>query len=418
MSVMNRLWPTPPANGPVDGVVVVPGSKSEGNRALLLAALSERPSTVLGLSASRDTSLMADALRGLGAVIDGSHVSPPERFRGGADIDCGLAGTVMRFIPPVAMLADGPTRFHGDARASERPLTPLLSALQALGAGITADHLPLTLTPPAVWTHGPVTIDASQSSQFVSGLLLAGARFPHGLDLRHQGAALPSRPHIDMTIAMLAAHGVQVDEPEPDHWVVTPGALRAVDAVVDPDLTNAAAFLLAGVLTGGCASVEHWPLETTQPGALILGVIEQFGGWTRRDGEAMSAGSNGPLTACYVDLSAASELTPVVAALAAVAKGTSRLTGIGHIRGHETDRLVAIHDALAAVGVPSVVEDDGLAITGGGARHGGIVDSADDHRMVHLGALLGLVTPGVQVSRAEAVAKTMPDFIERWESLA
>ncbi|MCL2652462.1 MAG: 3-phosphoshikimate 1-carboxyvinyltransferase [Propionibacteriaceae bacterium] len=417
MTSTNQLWQVPFADAPVNGGVTVPGSKSEGNRALLLAALSDGPSTVEGLSASRDTSLMADALRALGTAIDGTHVRPPELFRGDASIDCGLAGTVMRFIPPLAMLADGPTRFYGDARASERPLTPLLSALQALGANITSDRLPFTLTPPAVWGGGPVTIDASQSSQFVSGLLLAGARFPHGLDLRHLGASLPSRPHIDMTIAMLAAHGVQVDEPEPDHWVVAPAPLRAVDAIVDPDLTNAAAFLLAGVLTGGRASVAHWPSKTTQPGALILGIIEQFGGWTRRDDDAMSAGSDGALTACDIDLSAASELTPVAAALAAVANGTSRLTGVGHIRGHETDRLAAIHDALEAVGVPSVVEDDGLAISGGGARHGGTIDSADDHRMVHLGALLGLVTPGVQVARAQAVAKTMPDFIAVWESL-
>ena len=403
----------------MDGVVAVTGSKSEGNRALLLAALSDGPSVIDGLPTSRDTSLMADALRAFGAVVDGGHISPPERFRGGADIDCGLAGTVMRFAPPLAMLADGPTRFHGDARASERPVGPLLAALRALGADVSADSVPFELTPPKSWDGGPVVIDASGSSQFVSGLLLAGARFPDGLDLRHQGGALPSRPHIDMTIAMLADHGVTVAEPEPNHWVVPHGALRAVDAVVEPDLTNAAAFLLAGVVTGGRSAVDHWPMTTTQPGALILGVIEAFGGWTRRDGSAMTAGADGTtLTGCDVDLSAASELTPVVAALAAVASGTSRLTGVGHIRGHETDRLAAIHDALAAVGVPSTVDADGLTINGGGARHGGVIDSSDDHRMVHLAALLGLVTPGVQVARAQAVAKTMPEFIDVWESLA
>jgi len=361
---------------------------------------------------------MTDALRAFGAVIDGPHITPPEHFRGGADIDCGLAGTVMRFAPPLATLADGPTSFHGDTRASERPVAPLLAALRTLGANVTAESVPFTLTPPKPWADSPVSIDASQSSQFVSGLLLTGARFPNGLDLRHQGGALPSRPHIDMTIAMLAAHGVLVAEPEPDHWLVAPGPVLAVDAVVEPDLTNAAAFLLAAVLTGGRATVEHWPMETTQPGALILGIIEAFGGWTRRDGDAMTAGADGQLTACDVDLSAASELTPVVAALAAVAQGTSRLTGIGHIRGHETDRLAAIHDALGAVGVASTVHDDGLSIEGGATRHGGIIDSSDDHRMVHLGALLGLVTPGVRVARAQAVAKTMPDFIKRWESLA
>jgi len=415
---IDGLWRVPFADAPVDGHTSVPGSKSEGNRALLLAALSDGPSTITGLSESRDTSLMIDALRALGTVVEDGRVIPPERFLGGADIDCGLAGTVMRFAPPLAMLADGPTGFHGDARASDRPVGPLLRALRALGADVTADAVPFTLAPPKAWADGPVTIDASGSSQFVSGLLLAAARFPRGLDLRHRGAALPSRPHIDMTIAMLAAHGVSVAEPEPDHWVVAPGPLRAIDAVVEPDLTNAAAFLLAGVLTGGLSSVAHWPTATTQPGALILGIIEAFGGWARREGDDMTAGADGPLTGCDVDLSAASELTPVVAALAAVARGASRLSGIGHIRGHETDRLVAIHDALAAVGVSSTVDQDGLTIDGGGPRHSAVIDSSDDHRMVHLGALLGLVTPGVQVARAQAVAKTMPDFIERWESLA
>jgi len=416
MTLTQPDWPVPVARAPIAGSVAVPGSKSEANRALLLAALSDTPSTVSGLPDSRDTTLMANALRALGAVIDGGAVTPPTDWRGGADIDCGLAGTVMRFVPPLAMLANGATSFHGDARASERPLAPLLDALRSLGAKITADALPFTLTPPARWSTTPVEIDASASSQFVSGLLLAGARFPGGLDLRHSGAALPSRPHIDMTISMLAARGVDVDEPQPNHWRVTPGPLRAVDAVIEPDLTNAAAFLLAGVIAGGQMRVADWPVTTTQPGAQILDVIHRFGGWTCRDGNAMAAGADGPLTGADIDLSAASELTPVVTALAAVVRGTSHIYGIGHIRGHETDRLAAIARSLGAVGVDTAVEPDGLTIAGGGPRHGGVIDSEGDHRIVHLAALLGLVTPGVVAAHPEAVAKTMPDFIDRWEA--
>jgi len=408
----------------------VPGSKSEANRALVLAALSDGPSRIGGLPTSRDTSLMTEALKAFGVRMktsgkDVTVVIPPAHWHFGEEIDCGLAGTVMRFVPPVAMLAPGPSSFHGDPRASQRPLAPLLGALRDLGADIVgddspeADALPFTLYPPDPWRDQTVTIDASASSQFVSGLLLAAPRYPRGIDLRHVGGPVPSRPHIDMTIAMLRARGAVISEPEPDHWIVEPGALRAIDAVIEPDLTNGAAFLLGGVLTGGWAEVARWPSETTQPGDMIRGVIERFGGWTRRQPNgAMRAGADSRLTAADIDLSAGSELTPVVAALAAVAEGVSHLTGIGHIRGHETDRLAAIAEALGAVGVPVTVEPDGLVITGGGARHGGVIDSCDDHRMVHLAALLGLVTPGVSVLNPQAVSKTMPDFVERWTAMA
>lgn len=416
------------------GGVSVPGSKSEANRALVLAALAEGPSLITGLPVARDTALMADALTGLGARIElagsSARVMAPTRWQGGADIDCGLAGTVMRFVPPLAMLADGPTRFHGDARAGQRPMADLLDALRRLGAEVVDDQgrpasgLPFKLTPPA-WAPqassskvATITIDASASSQFVSGLLLAGASYPLGLSLRHAGGPLPSRPHIDMTIAMLAAHGVNVTEPEPNHWLVPPGALRAVPGVVEPDLTNAAAFLLAGVVTTGWAEVADWPTHTSQPGDLIRPIIETFGGWVKRQADgSLRAGANEPLQAANIDLSAASELTPVVAAVAATAAGTSRLSGIGHIRGHETDRLVAIAESLGAVGVPVTIEDDALLITGGQPRHGGVIDARGDHRMVHLGALIGLLTPGVTISDADAVAKTMPDFTVRWERL-
>jgi len=423
------FWTPPTATTPVSGRVTVPGSKSEANRALLLAALGDGPSRVTGLPTSRDTSLMTDALTALGALVDPSDpdevtITPPATWKGGSDIDCGLAGTVMRFVPPVAMLAGGPVRFHGDPRASERPMSPLLSALIALGAtvlgddGCPTDALPFILTPPARWLDDPVTIDATTSSQFVSGLLLAGASYPNGLDLRHEGGPLPSRPHIDMTVAMLAAHGVAASLPEPDRWLVPPAPLYAVDAVIDPDLTNAAAFLLAGVITGGRTEVANWPARTTQPGDMIREIIESFGGFVHRQADgSLVAGSDNSLMRTDLNLSAASELAPVVAGLAAVAPGVSHLTGIGHIRGHETDRLAAIADALAAVGVDAQADDDGLTITGGRARHGGTIESRGDHRMVHLGALLALVTPGVTVTDPDAVAKTMPDFAERWTAL-
>jgi len=394
-------WTPPQCDGPVVATVTIPGSKSEANRALLLAAIGDAPSTVTGVPVSRDSELMIRALTTLGADVDEScRVTPPSVVLGGGSIDCGLAGTVMRFVPPLAMLADAPVGFTGDARASQRPMIPLCDALRALGATVTDDALPFTLTPPREWAPTAITIDSGASSQFVSGLLLAGARFPFGLDLRHVGGALPSRPHIDMTIAMLKQRGVAVTEPEPEHWLVSPGPLAAIDCAIDPDLTNAAAFLLAGVITGGAVTVPGWPATTTQPGDAIRGVIKSF-----------AAGETD------VDLSAASELTPVVATLNALTSGSSRLTGIGHIRGHETDRLQAIADGLGAIGVAVAITHDGLMIEGGTPRHGGLIEARGDHRLVHMGALLGLVTPGVVVDDVESVAKTMPDFVQRWSAM-
>ena len=233
-------WPAPAATGPVRGRVAVPGSKSVTNRALLLAALSGGPSTVSGAPPTRDTALMVDALRALGVPIDvdGEHVvvRAHDGLRGGGRhrVDCGLAGTVMRFVPPAAALADGPVRFDGDPRARERPMGTVLDALRVLGARI--DGPPDRPAPPcAPPVHparrgslpgGEVVIDASASSQFVSGLLLSGSRYEKGVTVVHDGKPVPSLPHIDMSVAMLRAAGVEVDDAEPNTWRVGPGCDR------------------------------------------------------------------------------------------------------------------------------------------------------------------------------------------------
>lgn len=436
-----QTWAAPTAFAPLAGRVEVPGSKSMANRALVLAGLANGPSQISGLPTSRDTSLMIDALTGLGVAIESRpepgrasitvDVYPPNMWRGGGDIDAGLAGTVMRFVPPLALLANQPTHFHGDARASWRPMGPLLDALGQLGANVENDNgkparaLPFKLTPPPGWATlpdssktpaqmGPITIDASASSQFVSGLLLAATHYPGGLDLRHIGDAVPSRPHIDMTIAMLADRGVHVAEPEPNHWLVPAQMPRAKATAIEPDLTNAAVFLAGAAVAEGWAEVANWPTNSTQPGAMVADIIVAFGGWAKRGNGVLRVGADRPLRAVDIDLSACGELTPVVAGLAAVANGVSRLSGIGHIRGHETDRLAAIADALGAVGVTVEIDSDDLVIFGGQPRHPGLVEARGDHRLVHLGALLGLVTPGVIIDDVAAVAKTMPDFTSRW----
>jgi len=412
----------PSVTGPVLGTVSVPGSKSETNRALVLAALAEGPSRIFGALDSRDSRLMIDGLRQLGVDIaaeDGAlAVTPPARFAGGGRVDCGLAGTVMRFLPPVALLADGPTDFFGDPHASRRPMAPVVDALRQLGATCTADGLPLRLTPPSS-PGTEASIDASTSSQFISGPLLVGCRLPGGLRLRHTGATLPSLPHIEMTVEMLRDRGVAIVQPSQREWIVAPGAIAAADCRVEPDLTNAAVFLAAAALTGGRVSVPGWPERSLQPGALFLGIAERFGAAVERTAGQVALVGRGRPSAIEVDLHAASELTPVVAALAAVADGITTISGVAHIRGHETDRLSALVAELRRVGVVAEETADGLRIEGTAPEklHAAVLETYADHRMVHFAALLGLLVPGIAVTDLDCVSKTMPRFERDWREL-
>ena len=412
--------PLPFTQSPVAGEVVVPGSKSETNRALVLAALADGPSTLVGALESRDSALMIVALRALGVEIvergDALVVTPPQRFHGAADIDCGLAGTVMRFVPPVAMLADGPSSFTGDPHASERPMAPLLDGLRQLGAQVSGDALPFTLSPPLT-AHGTANIDASASSQFISGLLLIGARLPRGLTLRHTGDRLPSRPHIEMTAAMLREVGVQVAEPDDRTWQVAPGRIAARSHTIEPDLTNAAVFLAAAAVTGGQVTVPGWPTRSLQPGALFLDVVRAMGASVDRRADRVTVGARGDLTGIDVDLTTASELTPVVAALGALASGTTTIRGVAHIRGHETDRLAALVSELRRLGAEAEETQDGLRITGGSELRPAVLHTYADHRMVHFAALLALRVRGIQVTDLDCVSKTMPHFARDWRGL-
>jgi 3-phosphoshikimate 1-carboxyvinyltransferase len=416
-------WSAPLAQRPVHGVVSVPGSKSVTNRALLLAALSGGPASVSGAPASRDTALMVGALRALGVPIeaDGEHVTigAHDGLRGGGTVDCGLAGTVMRFVPPAAALADGPVAFDGDERARERPLATVLDALRALGARVDGDSLPFTLHGTGGLPGGDVVIDASASSQFVSGLLLSGARYDKGVTVHHRditGKPVPSLPHIEMTVAMLREAGVEVDDGEPNTWRVAPGPVRARDWAVEPDLSNAAVFLAAAAITGGRVTVAGWPGASTQPGTEILAVLAEAGCTVEPGAAGMAVTGPDALRGVDVDLHDASELTPTVAAVAALATGPSRIRGVAHIRGHETDRIAALAAEINGLGGDVVETPDGLEIRPV-ALHGGPWRAYADHRMATAGALIGLVVPGVEIDDVECTAKTIPDFPGRWAGL-
>jgi len=413
-------FPLPPSPSPVEGEVVVPGSKSETNRALVLAALADGPSTLRGALESRDSSLMVAALEALGVEIrqDGEalRVTPPSRFRGAAGIDCGLAGTVMRFVPPIAALAGGASSFVGDPHASERPMGPLLEGLRQLGVVVESAALPFTLTPPDL-LGDEAAIDASASSQFVSGLLLIGSRLPRGLRLSHTGERLPSLPHIQMTVEMLRTRGVVVDQPDERAWVVAPGPIAALDVTIEPDLTNASVFLAAAAATGGRVTVPGWPARSIQPGALFLDVAERMGAVVERGPGSVTVSGTGPLRGVDVDLTTASELTPVVAALGALAEGTTVVRGVAHIRGHETDRLAALVAELTRAGIAAHETDDGIVIEGGSPVRPAVLRTYADHRLVHFAALLALRAPGTAVDDLQCVSKTMPRFPEDWARL-
>ncbi|WP_374455721.1 3-phosphoshikimate 1-carboxyvinyltransferase [Nocardioides sp.] len=413
------LWPAPRPRGPVDRVVSLPGSKSLTNRALLLAALADGPSVVRRPLRSRDTLLMAAALSSLGTGLedrDGDWALTPGAWDRDADVDCGLAGTVMRFVPPVAGLARGRVGFDGDPHMRLRPVGPMLSALTALGVRIDdggRGALPFAVRGEGAVPGGTVTIDASASSQFVSALLLAGARYEHGVDVRHVGKPVPSLPHIEMTVQMLRRHGVEVDDSDANRWAVAPGPVHAVDHDIEPDLSNAAPFLALGAATGGCVTVTDWPAETTQPGDELREILTLMGcEVTLADGDLTVVGPD-RLAGVDLDLHDVGELTPAVAALCALAVSPSHLRGIAHIRGHETDRLAALATELGRLGADVTEREDGLSIRPA-PLHGGTFQTYADHRMAHAGVILGLAVDDVLVEDIATTSKTFPDFATAW----
>jgi 3-phosphoshikimate 1-carboxyvinyltransferase len=415
-------WPAPHAHGPVRASVRLPGSKSLTNRALVLAALSDGPSIVRSALRSRDTELMAGALRVLGAEVDTAGDDwkvTPAPARGGGTVDCGLAGTAMRFVPPVAALADGAVVFDGDPHARTRPMRSVLDGLRKLGVTIEDEDrgtLPFRVLGAGRVRGGPVTIDASASSQFVSALLLAGARYDEGVDVRHDGKPVPSMPHIAMTVDQLRLHQVEVDDSDVNRWRVLPSDVRAVDVLVEPDLSNAAPFVAAGLVTGGRVLVRDWPRETTQAGDALREIVTLMGGGAELTDDGLLVSGSGAIHGIDCDLHDVGELTPAVAALCALADGPSHLRGIAHIRGHETDRVAALANELNALGGQVTETEDGLTIRPAPLA-GGRFRTYADHRMAHAAVILGLAVPGVLVEDVATTGKTFPGFAELWSGL-
>ena len=416
---------------PVDISVVIPGSKSVTNRALILAAQANSPSTLRRPLVSRDSELMVQGLQALGIGIveqDGIVNGLPEyqltltpaAMTGPARIDVGNAGTVMRFLPPLAALATGEVSFDGDTRSHERPLAPLIKALEQLGISIEHEgrySMPLSLHGTGTVRGGEVTIDASESSQFLSALLLVAPSFTDGITVIHKGDKLPSMPHIEMSVAMLRDFGatVVVDE-DAKSWRVLPGALNGCELLVEPDLSNAAPFLSIAMLCGGSITIADWPEKTTQPGDQLRSIFSRMGAQISMSDKGLTLKGSGVIHGIDIDLHDVGELTPSIAALAVFADSPSHLRGIGHLRSHETDRLSALTCEINALGGNVEEHKSSLRITPA-PLHGGVFHTHDDHRLATAGAVIGLVVPGIEVENIDTTRKTLPDFPGLWRSL-
>lgn len=462
-------WPAPlaPASSEAAGknaLVHIPGSKSLTNRYLLLAALADSPSYLRAPLRSRDSALMIEALRQLGAGIElvptdspfgpDVKVTPLNFAQPGSaqavSIECGLAGTVMRFVPALAALLPGEFAFDGDPHARQRPMGPVLEGLRQLGVQVECEQgenaLPFVLRSPGLASAEGVSeapmvrIDASTSSQFVSALLLMAPRLPQGMVLVHEGSSVPSIPHIQMTVEALRQMGIRVQEHYPSQgneaeggeyrWTVHPGSFPGFEMTIEPDLSNAGPFLAAAVVTGESVTIPHWPAPAADSSAGTTQVGDMWREFLPALGARVSY-AEGRLTVTgpvqlpegdfSFDLSAGGELAPTMAAACAFVKGRVELTGIAHLRGHETDRLAALAAEINRLGGSAHDTADSLVIEApipAAAEAAQVLARTyDDHRMATFAAIIGLRRPNVVVQNVATVAKTMPEFTAMWEDM-
>ena len=419
---MTNLWAAPHrGNSPVSATLTIPGSKSVTNRALILAALCDSPSILRRPLHSRDSALMIAGLKAIGVGIEtaenGDLTITPGELYGPAGVDVGNAGTVMRFLPPVAAMAKGIIHFDGDARSHERPLGPVIKALESLGVSIehgSRYSLPMTINANGRLKGGTVEVDATLSSQFISALLLVAPATLEGITVKHIGTSLPSLPHIEMTIAMLREKGVEVIVGD-NQWIVKPAVMHGSDQVIEPDLSNAAPFMGAAMISGGTVVIRDWPHSTTQPGDELRSIFTQMGARVEFRGSDLAI-TGDQIHGIDIDLHDVGELTPSIAAICVFADSPSYLRGIAHLRTHETDRLTALATEINNLGGEVIEEPSALRIIPK-PLHAGVFHTYDDHRLATAGAMIGLRIPGIEVENIETTRKTLPDFPGAWAEL-
>ena len=359
---------------------------------------------------------MIQALRSLGVgveISEGKVIVTPGPLAASGQIDCGLAGTVMRFVPGLAALATGEVLFDGDLAARSRPMRTTCDALRALGVEVQGDSLPFSIVGKGEVEGGEIEIDASASSQFVSGLLLVAPKFKNGLIVNHVGEHLPSMPHIEMTLHCLQNRGVRASKIGEASWQVLPGEISGGTIQIEPDLSNAGPFLAAAMVAGGQVRIKNWPRKTTQVGDDFDGLLQQMGAEISRIENDLVINGTGSIRGVDVDLSTGGELTPVIAALAALADSKTVIRGVAHLRGHETDRLHALVSEINSLGGRATETADGMIIEPA-PLHGGTWKTYEDHRMATAGAIIGLRVSGVVVEDITVTTKTIPDFAMLW----
>ena len=416
-------WTAPSVQRPIHSTVSIPGSKSATNRAFVLAALGDSVSKISKPLLARDTELMLQALEKLGCQItrdkDLIEISPMKQVHQDLTIDVGLAGTVMRFVPALAALSAGVAHFDGDERARNRPMKTLIDALKNLGISVddqSTGSLPFSIASDGLVQGGEITIDASESSQFVSALLLAAPRFKNGLTIKHVGKNLPSLPHIEMTIDMLKQVGVEVKTLDKNSWKVLPSKIQSKNWVIEPDLSNAGPFLAAAMVTKGEVTIPDWPQHTTQAGNAWIEILTKMGANISLNEKGLTVKIANEIKGIDYDLSDVGELTPVLVSIALFANSTSTLSGIAHLRGHETDRLAALVENIKSIGGDAEETFDGLIIRPTKLK-AGMWKAFDDHRMATAGAVIGLVISGIDVDDIKTTSKTLPDFEKMWAHL-
>ena len=416
-------WHAPTINGAINSTLEIPGSKSATNRAFVLAALGNKNSIITNPLFARDTNLMLEALEKLGCNVvkksNSVEISPMKKDHSEISIDVGLAGTVMRFVPPLAALSSGTSHFDGDERARNRPMKTLIESLKNLNVKVIDNHqgkLPFSIISDGQITGGEIEIDASESSQFISALMLVGAKFNNGLTIKHVGQNLPSLPHIEMTIEMLKEVGVKTNQINATTWRIDNQTINSRNWVVEPDLSNAGPFLAAAMVTKGEIKINDWPLQTTQAGNSWIEILSLMGANIQLNSKQLILKNDSEIKGINYNLNDVGELTPVLVAISLFANSKSEFTGISHLRGHETDRLAALVENITAIGGDAKETEDGLIINPK-QLHGGVWKAFDDHRMATAGAVIGLKVKDIYVDDIATTSKTLPNFEEMWNKM-
>ena len=416
-------WHAPTINGAINSTLEIPGSKSATNRAFVLAALGNKNSIITNPLFARDTNLMLEALEKLGCNVvkklNSVEISPMKKDHSEISIDVGLAGTVMRFVPPLAALSSGTSHFDGDERARNRPMKTLIESLKKLNVKVIDNHqgkLPFSIISDGQITGGEIEIDASESSQFISALMLVGAKFKNGLTIKHVGQNLPSLPHIEMTIEMLKKVGVKTNQINATTWRIDNQTINSKNWVVEPDLSNAGPFLAAAMVTKGEIKINDWPLQTTQAGNSWIEILSLMGANIQLNSKQLILKNDSEIKGINYNLNDVGELTPVLVAISLFANSKSEFTGISHLRGHETDRLAALVENITAIGGDAKETEDGLIINPK-QLHGGVWKAFDDHRMATAGAVIGLKVKDIYVDDISTTSKTLPNFENLWNKM-